>query len=116
MFTVTFAMHEQSGRDRAETMDYWRTTHGPIVAKVPGVQRYVQQHALAAPDGPPPFLGLATRVFSNQDACGAAAGSPEFAAALADVPNSPTSNGYRRPLWRRSSSSSDTPTGSQVLS
>ena len=87
MFTVTFVLYEKDGLDRAASLRYWRETHGPIVAKVPGVQRYVQQHAVAAPDGKPPFLGVASLSFADQDAFGAAAATPEFAAAIADVPN-----------------------------
>lgn len=87
MFTVTFVLYEKSDLDRAEALRYWRDTHGPIVAKVPGVQRYVQQQAVDAPDGQPPFLGVASLYFDDQDAFGAAASSPEFAAAIADVHN-----------------------------
>ena len=87
MFTVTFVLYEKAGLDRAESLRYWRETHGPIVAKIPGVQRYVQQHAVGAPDGQPPFLGVASLSFADQEAFGAAATAPEFAAALADVPN-----------------------------
>ena len=87
MFTVTFVLYEKDGLDRAESLRYWRETHGPIVAKVPGVQRYVQQHAVAAPDGEPPFLGVASLSFADQEAFGAAATSAEFASALADVSN-----------------------------
>lgn len=87
MFTVTFVLHEKSGLDRQEALRYWREQHAPIVAAVPGVQAYVQQHAVAGPDGPPPFLGVASLSFADEDAFEAAAASPEFAAALADVPN-----------------------------
>lgn len=85
MFTVTFVLYEKDGLDRAEALRYWRATHGPIVAAVPGVRRYVQLHAVAAPEGEPPFLGVASLSFTDRDAFGAAAGSSEFAAALADV-------------------------------
>lgn len=51
MFTVTFVLHEKSGLDRREALRYWREQHGPVVAAVPGVQGYVQQHAVAGPDG-----------------------------------------------------------------
>lgn len=87
MFTVTFVLYERSGMDRAEALRYWRDTHGPLGKKVPGVQRYVQQHAVAAPDGEPPFLGVASLGFADQAAFAAAAATPEFAAAIADVPN-----------------------------
>ena len=39
MFTVTFVLYEKDGMDRAESLRYWAATHGPIVAKVPGVER-----------------------------------------------------------------------------
>jgi len=60
MFTVTFVLYEKSGLDRTEALRYWRDTHGPIDAKIPGLQRYVQQHAIAAPEGDPPFLGVSS--------------------------------------------------------
>jgi uncharacterized protein (TIGR02118 family) len=60
MFTVTFVLYEKDGLDRTEALRYWRDTHGPLVGQVPGVQRYVQQHAVGAPDGQPPFLGVAS--------------------------------------------------------
>ena len=87
MFTVTFVVNEKPGMDRAEALAYWRDTHGPIVREVPGVRRYVQQHAVAAPEGEPPFLGVASLYFDDQEAFGAAAASPEFAAAIEDVAN-----------------------------
>ncbi len=87
MFTLTSVLHEKSGLERADALRYWRDTHGPIVAKIPGVRRYVQQHAVAAPDGPPPFLGVASLSFDDQDSFGAAASSPEFGAAIADLGN-----------------------------
>lgn len=87
MFTVTFVLYEKAGLDRAEALRYWKETHAPIVANVREVQRYVQQHAVAAPEGEPPFLGVASLSFADQAAFGTAAASPEFAAALADVPN-----------------------------
>ena len=87
MFTVTFVLYEKGGLDRAEALRYWRETHGQIVARVPGVQRYVQQHAVGAPAGDLPFLGVASLSFADQEAFGAAAASAEFAAAIADVGN-----------------------------
>lgn len=87
MFTITFVLHEKSGLDRQEALGYWRETHADIVRQVPGVERYVQQHAVAAPDGEPPFLGVASLSFADQGAFEAAAASPEFAAAVADVAN-----------------------------
>ena len=87
MFTVTFVLDEKPGTDREEALAYWRDVHGPIAGKVPGVRRYVQQHAHGAPEGAPPFLGVASMYFDDQQAFAAAAASPEFAAAIADVDN-----------------------------
>ena len=87
MFTVTFVLDEKPGMDRAEALRYWRETHGPIAAAVPGVRRYVQHHAVGAPEGDPPFLGVASLSFDDQEAFAAAAASPEFRAAVADVAN-----------------------------
>ena len=87
MFTVTFVLHEKSGHDRAEALRYWRTTHADLVRRVPGVERYVQQHAVGAPEGEPPFLGVASLSFADEAAFGVAAGSEEFGAAVADVAN-----------------------------
>jgi uncharacterized protein (TIGR02118 family) len=87
VFTVSFVLYEKAGMPREEALRYWREQHGPIVAQVPGLRRYVQQHAVAAPEGEPPFLGLAWISFDDQESFTSAAGGPEFAAALADVPN-----------------------------
>jgi uncharacterized protein (TIGR02118 family) len=87
MFTVSFVLYERTGMSREEALRYWRETHGPIVRQVPGLRRYVQQHAVAAPDGQPPFLGLAWISFDDQETFSTAAAGPEFAAALADLPN-----------------------------
>ena len=87
MFTVSFVLYEKGGMSREEALRYWRETHGPIVKQLPGLRRYVQQHAVAAPEGEPPFLGLAWISFDDQEAFAAAASGPEFGAALADVAN-----------------------------
>jgi uncharacterized protein (TIGR02118 family) len=87
MFTVTFVLYEQPGMDRSTALEHWRTTHADLVRQVPGVRRYVQQHALAAPDGNPPFLGVASLTFDDEAAFATGAGSPEFSAAVADIAN-----------------------------
>jgi uncharacterized protein (TIGR02118 family) len=87
MFTVTFVLREKPGTSRADALRYWREQHAPIATEVPGVRRYVQQHAIGAPEGDPPFLGIGSLTFDDQEAFAAAAASAEFAAAIADVPN-----------------------------
>ena len=85
MSAVTFVLNEKPGMDRGGALRYWRETHGPMVGEVPGVRRYVQQHAVGAPEGEPPFLGVASLYFDDQAAFATAAASDEFSAAVADV-------------------------------
>ena len=85
MSAVTFVLNEKPGMDRGEALRYWRETHGPMVGEVPGVRRYVQQHAVGAPEGEPPFLGVASPYSDDQAAFATAAASDEFSAAVADV-------------------------------
>jgi uncharacterized protein (TIGR02118 family) len=87
VFGVTFVMYAKDDMAREEALRYWRETHGPLVAKVPGVRRYVQQQAVGCPEGEPPFLGVATIYFDDQEAWVTASGSGEFGAAVADVGN-----------------------------
>ena len=87
MFTVSFVLREKDGMSRADAQRYWREEHAAIAKSVPGARRYVQQHAVGAPEGEPPFLGIGVLTFDDQEAFATAAGSPEFAAAVADVAN-----------------------------
>lgn len=85
MFTVMFVLYRRDGGDQQQSLTYWRDVHGPIAARIPGLRRYVQLHAVAAPDGEPPFLGSATLEFDDEQAFAAAATSPELAAAMQDL-------------------------------
>lgn len=87
MFKVCFVLHHRPDVPHEKALEYWRTEHAAIVQKIPGVRRYVQSMAVASPAGELPFLGVAELVFDDEAAFGAAAGGPEFAAAVADVPN-----------------------------
>jgi uncharacterized protein (TIGR02118 family) len=87
VFTVSFVLYEKAGIPREEALRYWRDKHAPIVARVPGLRRYVIQLAVGAPEGEPPFLGLASLSFDDQQAFSSALDGPEFAAGLADVAN-----------------------------
>jgi uncharacterized protein (TIGR02118 family) len=43
-----FLLKRQSGMSLADYRKYWLEVHGPIVCKLPGLQRYVQCHTLDA--------------------------------------------------------------------
>ena len=69
---------------------YWRGTHAPIAARIPGLRRYVQCHVVPELyDRPnaPPFDGAAELWFDDLDAMRGAMRSPEVAAALEDEKN-----------------------------
>ena len=64
--------------------DYWRNRHPEFVCRIPGLKRYVQNHAIAD-DGP--FDGIAEVWFDDMDAMRANSGAPELEAVRADEPN-----------------------------
>ena len=49
MQKIVAAIPLRKDMDRAEALRYWREVHGPIVARVPGLRKYVQNHSLLAP-------------------------------------------------------------------
>jgi uncharacterized protein (TIGR02118 family) len=84
MTKVLIFLTKRKGMSRDDFRRYWRDVHGPLGAAMPGVRKYVQNHALA--DGTP-FDGVAEMWFDSPEAMGAAFSSPEAAKAAADVPN-----------------------------
>ena len=78
-------------RKRADlTMDefqrYWKETHGPLAATMPGVRKYVQDHVLADP--PPddrPYDAVAELWFESAESFQAAMASPEGQTTMADA-------------------------------
>jgi len=89
MIKVIEVVRRRPGMSVEEFQDYWLTTHGPIVAKLPGLQRYVQSHARLGGyrNGDLPFDGIAEVSFASKDDLAAISSMPEFAAAKADEPN-----------------------------
>jgi uncharacterized protein (TIGR02118 family) len=45
---MVFALKRQPGFSHADGKRYWLDVHGPIVAAVPGLRRYVQSHTIDA--------------------------------------------------------------------
>lgn len=81
-----------AGVSRAEFFEefrrYWRDAHGPIAAKLPGLRKYLQNHALPGPDGTdPPFDGLTEVWFDDTESFLQAVESPEGTAAFEDAAN-----------------------------
>jgi uncharacterized protein (TIGR02118 family) len=73
-----------------EFQRYWRETHGPIAARIPGLRRYVQCHTAPEVYGratAPGFDGAAELWFDDLDAMRDAMRSPEVQAAIEDEKN-----------------------------
>ena len=66
--------------------EYWRTRHAGIVAKLPGLRKYVQSHTLPSGyrKGTPAWDGIAELWFDDTDALRANRGSAEQRAVDAD--------------------------------
>jgi len=69
--------------------EHWRTRHAEIIARLPGIRRYVQNHALASSyrKGEPAFDGVAESSFDDSEAMKALVGTPQYDAVIADEPN-----------------------------
>jgi uncharacterized protein (TIGR02118 family) len=42
---VLVMLHKQAGQTWDEFQHYWRETHGPIAQRIPGLRKYVRNHA-----------------------------------------------------------------------
>src|SRR5713101_4447608 len=65
---------------------YWRDTHGPIAARIPGCRKYVQSHTIyrALGERQPSFDGVAELWFDDWHALEHAMQGPEVRAAIED--------------------------------
>jgi uncharacterized protein (TIGR02118 family) len=86
MVKAIFVASKLPGLAHDEFFDYWLNRHGPLGAAVPGVRRYVQNHALleAFADGHQTHDGWAEMWFDDTAALQAAVASDEWHALAAD--------------------------------
>ncbi|MFJ6095658.1 EthD family reductase [Williamsia muralis] len=80
------------GMSFAQFDDYWRETHAPLAAKVPGVVQYIQRHVVPQGDAGEPdnafgIDGIAVLDYESAEAMEAGWASPDGQKALDDVPN-----------------------------
>ncbi len=90
MIKLIYCINRKPGMSVEEFQRYWRETHGPIAARIPGVRRYVQCHTVPAAYAggqQPPFDGAAELWFDDMASLAAAMGSPEVQAAREDERN-----------------------------
>jgi uncharacterized protein (TIGR02118 family) len=87
-----FVLRKRPDISSEEFHDYWRTTHGPIVAKLPGLVRYVQHHVSSMPraeyaQDDPPIDGIVETWWESQEALEKVQQSPELRAVVEDEIN-----------------------------
>jgi uncharacterized protein (TIGR02118 family) len=89
MVKIVYCISRKPDVSDAEFHRYWKEVHGPIAARIPGVRRYVQSHALARSREirPADYDGVAELWFDDMDALLAAVGSPAALAAIEDERN-----------------------------
>lgn len=78
----------RSDVDAEEALRYWRDEHPALVARVPRILGYVQNHCIVGPDGAqPPYLGVGEVWFESLEEAAAAAAlaSPEWQAVIDDA-------------------------------
>ena len=88
MVKLVVVVHKRPDMEVEDFRRYWRETHGPIAAKIPGLRKYIQNYVNASLVGdPPPFDGIGELSFDDEPSLERAMASPEIAAATADNKN-----------------------------
>jgi uncharacterized protein (TIGR02118 family) len=81
MVKAIYLIRRKPGMSPSDFHRYWREVHGSIAARIPGMRRYVQCHAI---DEAAEYDGAAEAWFDDMDAVHRAVASPEYATARAD--------------------------------
>jgi len=89
MIKLVYCINRKSELSDDEFLNYWKNVHGPIGAKIPGLRKLVQSHAL--PQGndvrKPDFDGMAELWFDDMESLLLARNSCEWKAASVDEIN-----------------------------
>ncbi len=81
---------QKPGMTRGAFKRYWREVHGPLAAKIPVIEKYVQSHSreeLYKNGGQPAFDGVAITWFNSTKEMRTSASLPEYAATREDEAN-----------------------------
>lgn len=88
MFKTMFFLHHRSDLSIEEFRRYSDEVHVPLVARVPGLDRYVVNHSMANPTGATAACDAVAELwFASSDVFQEALGSVEGVAALSDQSN-----------------------------
>ena len=83
MIKAIYLIRRKPGMSREDFHRYWRDVHGTIAARIPGMRRYVQCHAIKS-GADAGYDGAAEAWFDDMEAVQRAVASPEYAAARED--------------------------------
>ena len=86
MVKIVYCISKLPNLSNQEFHRYWRETHGPIAAQIPGCRKYVQSHTIHRKlnGRDPSFDGVAELWFDDWEALEHALKSAEASAALED--------------------------------
>jgi len=86
MIKLVYCVTKKPGMTDEEFFHYWKTIHGALGARIPGLRKLVQSHRLAISDDahPPDYDGMAELYFDDAEALLRARQSREWKAATAD--------------------------------
>lgn len=89
MIKICEVAYRRPGMSVEDFQAHWRGAHGPIVARIPGIRRYVQCHPKLGGYGKGELIcdGIAEIWVDDKEALRAMSQTPEFAAAKRDEPN-----------------------------
>ena len=86
MTKVLILFRRRSDMGMEEFQRYWKDTHGPIAAKMPGLGKYVQDHLITdPPQEDRPYDAVAELWFESAESFHTSLASPEGQATLADA-------------------------------
>ena len=89
MIKLVYCITKKAGLSDQDFFSYWKNTHGPIGARIPGLRKLVQSHRVTVPGDKyqPDFDGMAELWFDDLAALLQARESPEWRASHADEAN-----------------------------
>jgi len=93
MYKVVWIARFKPGMNADDARKHWREVHGPLGAKIPGVERYVQNHAVAAldavavSDAKTDFDGYSCCWYADRETFEGSLKTPEWRALGVDSPN-----------------------------
>ena len=82
-------LRKKPGMSTQQFRRYWKDVHGPLIAALPGLIKYVQYHVRSEliDDAGTPIDGLAELWFESDEAQKRSYATPEYRAVVSDEPN-----------------------------